>query len=248
VRQRYLIIITGGEDEKEKRFLKRLEIDEKTGEMKKDYIRIALRNIRRRKLRTVLTLVGILIGSMAVVSLFSVGDGVKKSITKEFEEMGMDKIMILPGGGNILSSMMSSASLSDADLNEVKKVEGVKIAGKMTTDFGKISFGDETVTKYVTGIPTDESKAVGSEGGAAAASADELAAELSNPNSSVASLTLKNQFRWYQGNLPDADKQSNYTMLFQPALPFVLDNGDKILFRPAIPVQRRLFWDSAPQF
>ncbi len=78
-------------------------------------------------------------------------------------------------------------------------------------------------------------KAIGSQGGAATPSADEMAAKLSNPNSSVASLNFKNQFRWYDGDLPDADKQSNYTLLFQPALPFVLDSGDKVIWRPAIP-------------
>jgi hypothetical protein len=77
---------------------------------------------------------------------------------------------------------------------------------------------------------------IGREGGAATPSAAEMAAELSNPNTSVATLTIKNQFRWFEGDLPDADDQSSYTLLFQPGLPFVLDSGNKILFRPAIPV------------
>ena len=36
--------------------------------------------------------------------------------------------------------------------------------------------------------------------------------------------------------MPDADSQSSYTLLFQPALPFVLGSGDKILWRPAVPL------------
>ena len=84
----------------------------------------------------------------------------------------------------------------------------------------------------VTGKPED----IDDKGGAATASAAELAAELSNPNSSVATLTFKNQFRWFDGDLPDAGDQSSYTLLFQPGLPFVFDSGDKILWRPAIPV------------
>lgn len=76
----------------------------------------------------------------------------------------------------------------------------------------------------------------GNKGGAAAPSADEVAAELSNPNTSVASLTLRNQFRWFEGDLPEADDQWSFMMLFQPALPFVLDNGDKVLWRPAVPL------------
>ncbi len=72
-------------------------------------------------------------------------------------------------------------------------------------------------------------------------SADEIARELANPNNSLASLTFKNQFRWYTGDLPGADDQSNYTLLFQPVFPFSMDppaNGGKanLFVRPAFPL------------
>ena len=86
------------------------------------------------------------------------------------------------------------------------------------------------------GIVKAEPKEIGNQGGAAAASADELAAELSNPNTAVASLTIKNQFRTFKGDLPDANDQASYTLLFQPSLPFVLESGNKILWRPAVPI------------
>lgn len=47
-------------------------------------------------------------------------------------------------------------------------------------------------------------KTVGDKGGAASPSADEVAAELSNPNTALASLNLKNQFRFYGGDLERA--------------------------------------------
>jgi len=67
-------------------------------------------------------------------------------------------------------------------------------------------------------------------------SANEIAAELANPNTPLASLNFKFQHRTFEGDLPDADRQSGTTILFQPSLPFPLDNGDKVIFRPAIPV------------
>jgi hypothetical protein len=72
-------------------------------------------------------------------------------------------------------------------------------------------------------------------------SAEEIARELANPNNSLASLTFKNQFRWYTGDLPDADDQSNYTLLFQPVFPFSLQptaSGGKanLFVRPAFPI------------
>jgi len=73
------------------------------------------------------------------------------------------------------------------------------------------------------------------------ASADEIARELANPNNSLASLTLKNQLRWYNGDLPGADDQFNYTLLFQPVFPFTLpetSSGGKanVFVRPAFPI------------
>ena len=70
---------------------------------------------------------------------------------------------------------------------------------------------------------------------------DEVAKELANPNNSLASLTFKNQYRWYTGDLPNADDQSNYTLLFQPIFPFPLtppyeDSKANLFIRPAIPI------------
>jgi len=77
--------------------------------------------------------------------------------------------------------------------------------------------------------------------GAEEKSADEVARELANPNNSLASLTFKSQYRWYKGDLPHADDQDNFTLLFQPVFPFPLEptaRGGKpnIFVRPAFPV------------
>ncbi|MDJ0780032.1 MAG: hypothetical protein QNJ85_19350 [Gammaproteobacteria bacterium] len=67
-------------------------------------------------------------------------------------------------------------------------------------------------------------------------SIDEIAKELANPNTSVASLTFKLQYRTFEGDLGDADDQDSTTLLFQPSLPFKRDDGSKIIWRPAVPL------------
>jgi hypothetical protein len=89
--------------------------------------------------------------------------------------------------------------------------------------------GGKATTK---GDPKD----VGDKGGGALPSADEVAAQLANPNTPLASLTFKFQFRTFQGDLPKSDDQEGTTLLFQPTMPFSLPNKDRILFRPAIPL------------
>ena len=76
---------------------------------------------------------------------------------------------------------------------------------------------------------------------AEAMSADDVARELANPNNSLASLTFKNQFRWYAGDLPGAGNQDNFTLVFQPVFPFSLaptESGGKanLFVRPGVPV------------
>jgi hypothetical protein len=64
-------------------------------------------------------------------------------------------------------------------------------------------------------------------------SADELAAELANPGGSNATLNFKFEYRTYGGNVPGAGSQSSLTNIFQPTLPFKLNNGDTLIVRPS---------------
>ncbi len=74
------------------------------------------------------------------------------------------------------------------------------------------------------------------QGGAAQPSADEIAKALANPNTPLAKLTTKIQFRTFDGSLPNASSQSSTTLLLQPSFPFPLSNGDVVFFRPGIPI------------
>ncbi len=65
---------------------------------------------------------------------------------------------------------------------------------------------------------------------------DALARELSNPVSTLGSLSNKFEYREFTGDLPNADDQESFTYTFQPVLPFPLANGDRLIFRPAFPV------------
>jgi hypothetical protein len=72
---------------------------------------------------------------------------------------------------------------------------------------------------------------------AAEKSTDEVAKQLSNPASSLASLFTSLEYTLYKGDLPDADDQDGLTFSFQPVLPFpVGDKGRNIIFRPLVPV------------
>jgi len=56
----------------------------------------------------------------------------------------------------------------------------------------------------------------------------ELAKELANPNTPLASMKFKTQYRTYKGDLKDADDQDSTTVLFQPTLPFPMADDNTL--------------------
>jgi len=122
-----------------------------------DYIKLSLLNIKHRKLRSWLTLIGIFIGVMAVVALISISVGMQDAIKSEFEEIGATRIIIAPGGYFFGpgSTGLTSATFDASDFNAVKKVRGVEIAVPILSRNAKIEFKGQTVTDFIIGGPTD---------------------------------------------------------------------------------------------
>jgi putative ABC transport system permease protein len=63
-----------------------------------DYFSLAFENIRHRGLRSWLTMLGIFIGIAAVVSLISLGDGLREAITGQFSDLSTDRLTIQNAG------------------------------------------------------------------------------------------------------------------------------------------------------
>jgi putative ABC transport system permease protein len=122
--------------------------------MLKDYMVYILRNFSHRKMRGWLTVIGILIGVAAVVALVSVSQGMQEAIKGQFEKLGTNKLIIMPGGGEFFGAF-ASAKLTNKDLEIVRKVAGVDMAAELFFKMGKIKFNDQTKTTYIIGIPTD---------------------------------------------------------------------------------------------
>jgi len=124
----------------------------------KDYIIFAVKSFKARKLRTFLTMLGIFVGIAAVVSLVSLGQGLEKAITEQFESLGTNKLMIMPKGG--FYGMGSSAVLDKDDLKIIQNAKGIRNAGGFVSKVASIEFGNERKYSWITGLPQDESKKI----------------------------------------------------------------------------------------
>ena len=125
-----------------------------------EYFKIALKNLFNRKLRSFLTIIGIVIGIVAVVGLISVGQGMQNAINEQFQTVGQDRIVVTPGGEGFtgtspVTSEFSADKLYEHDLNVIKSVKGVYKATGAEIELGEVKF-DNTIDYFnVFGVPTD---------------------------------------------------------------------------------------------
>jgi putative ABC transport system permease protein len=122
--------------------------------MIKDYFKLAWENISHRKVRSILTIIGIVIGIAAVVALVSLGQGVKKVITEQFAGLGTDKIFVYPAAG--WSGSSGTTPLTDHDLKIVERSKGVHEAAGIIFKSARVEFNKELYITSVIGTPTDE--------------------------------------------------------------------------------------------
>lgn len=78
-------------------------------------VKLAIGSIRSRRTRSWLTVIGVLIGVTAVVSLLSIGTGVERAVLQQFKDIGYDIIVIAPSGMAAVLGEGGRAFMSGAD-------------------------------------------------------------------------------------------------------------------------------------
>ncbi len=117
--------------------------------MAKDYITFAWTNIRHRGLRSWLTIIGIIIGVAAIISLITVGQGMQNAIGEQFEKLGIRNIRIVPA--NLQGPPSSSFTLPNSMIKKVESISVVEYVDKVMMESGIIEFNNEEKVVNVLG-------------------------------------------------------------------------------------------------
>src|SRR5450631_470941 len=64
-----------------------------------DQIRTALSNVGRRKMRSALASLGVVVGTLTIVIMVSLAAGVRRQINSQFASIGLDRLTVTPPGG-----------------------------------------------------------------------------------------------------------------------------------------------------
>src|ERR671929_167157 len=85
-------------------------------------LRIALRALGRNKLRSFLTMLGIIIGVGAVIAMVAIGEGAKATIRSQIASLGTNVLIVLPGTatqGGVRTGSGGVNTLVDADAKAI---------------------------------------------------------------------------------------------------------------------------------
>jgi len=123
--------------------------------MRIDEIRYSIQHVRKRKLRSVLTILSILIGIAAVFALLSFGIGIQNYVNTLADESGRDKLFIQARGIGAPGTD-DNFFLSKDDVNFVSKIKGVDEIVGMYFSAGEIEFNDVKKFYFVSGVDTSK--------------------------------------------------------------------------------------------
>ncbi|MEA2085670.1 MAG: ABC transporter permease [Chloroflexota bacterium] len=113
---------------------------------------IAIRSLVANKLRSSLTMLGIIIGVGAVIALMSIGRGAEAGITATFEQMGTNVINVVsktPGVSTLAAMTSSNLSLTLDDAEAIERLPLVTMVAPVNENYVDIATGEESTVAVV---------------------------------------------------------------------------------------------------
>lgn len=126
-----------------------------------DIFKFSLNSILHRRLRSFLTVLGIIIGIATVVALLSIGAGLQQTVTSQLSQLGGNLIIIEPGhtragGGTFFGATFERTSsittLTQSDVQAIQSVAGVQAVTGIIEGSVSISFNRQTASSTVIGV------------------------------------------------------------------------------------------------
>ena len=117
-------------------------------------LKMAVRSLLHNRMRTMLTMLGIIIGVASVVALMAIGNGAKQDVLERIQAMGTDLLTIVRGPPGVRASAGMVTSFLPEDLPSIRSVPGVAMAIPETNQSSLVRFGDQDL--MVTAVGTGE--------------------------------------------------------------------------------------------
>ncbi len=143
----------------------------------------ALESLSANKLRSMLTILGVVIGVAAVIAMLAIGRGAQSSITSRIESMGTNLVYVTPGSasqGGVQGGAGTAGTLTLDDARALENLPDVVAVASVTDNFVQVVYQSQNTRTRLMGV-TPEYETVGSltlEDGEFTSAADENARSL----------------------------------------------------------------------
>lgn len=114
-------------------------------------IKLALSSMFANKMRTFLSLLGIVIGVGSVVAILNLGESASASISDSMQVGGIDMVNVMPIGSNRETAILDE----EFSQNFVKNVEGISVVLPTVSSSATVRYGQEIMTSSITGVTSD---------------------------------------------------------------------------------------------
>ncbi|HEX6363883.1 MAG TPA: ABC transporter permease [Albitalea sp.] len=122
-------------------------------------LRAALRALATNLLRSVLTMLGIIIGVAAVITMIAVGRGAQDRVTEQMKSLGSNIMMVMPGAqtaGGVRMGAQTGQNLTEEDAAAIaREVPEVQVAAPSNRTTAQIVAGNANWSTQVTGTTND---------------------------------------------------------------------------------------------
>lgn len=127
----------------------------------RDLLRMSFQNLIRRKSRTILTVIGVMIGTCSIVIMLSLGIAMDRSFQEQLSQMGSLNIIDVHSGGYYGPDMSSSdqAVMDDNAVANFEQIPGVEAVMPMKRAYFKIGAGKMVADIDVVGIKPENLEA-----------------------------------------------------------------------------------------
>jgi putative ABC transport system permease protein len=119
---------------------------------------VALKALGRNKLRTALTMLGMIIGVAAVITMVALGTGAQAAIEDQIKGAGTNMIVIFPGNvamGGVSLGLGASSKLTPDDAKALRAADHVRFVSEGTQTRQQVIHGDQNWATSIVGVNTD---------------------------------------------------------------------------------------------
>lgn len=128
-------------------------------------VRIALRAVAANKVRSGLTMLGIIIGVGAVVAMVSIGAGAKQDITNRIQGLGSNLITVIPGAGGSpfgAGARQALGSATNLNIKDAEAIEGsIPTVVRLSPEYSsraQVIYQNQNINGSINGVTPDYAK------------------------------------------------------------------------------------------